>query len=198
MAKLTADFPLLSIEDQPGMSLRQMAEQMDNYAETMSRRPEMVFIDYLELVRAGPALGPGEAVDKVSRALKDFSREHDVALIVLHQTNAMESSRIRNSGSKVQDNGHLALTRRAARYGGDVAADYTVGCYRPALDPEMAEHIRAMADPQFMMQLLKNRGGSQLYLTGVEHHVDTRFWKISERQAPIEEPHARHQGAWQP
>lgn len=186
LERLVVDYPRLAIEDQPALSLSAMGDTINQVTDDWGEPPKLVVIDYLELVKAGPALSSLEAVDRVSRALKDFAREFDVALIVLHQTNNNEAARISNDwgtrgGSRV-DAGHQPLTRKAARFGGDVAADYTIGVYKPSLDPNMAETVRAFREHELRMQLLKNRGGNTLYLDGIEHYVDTSNWNIQEKE----------------
>lgn len=199
LERLVQDYPWLAIDDTPANSLNTMQDTLQKVGDHWGRPPELVVLDYLELVKAGPALSSLEAVDKVSRSLKDFARKNDVAFIVLHQTNANEGARIqgdygRGGGSRV-DNGHLKLTRKAARFGGDVAADYTVGVYKPSLDPNLAESVAAYREHELWMQLLKNRGGNVLHLQGVEHRVDTRWWRITEKPQEAEHHVQRdHQG----
>jgi hypothetical protein len=74
----------------------------------------------------------------------------------------------------------MPLTRRAARFGGDIAADYTVAVFKPSLDPNMADSVRQYRETELHQQLLKNRGGNVLHLGGVPHHVDVSCWKITE------------------
>lgn len=185
LEKTRTDFPHLSIQDDPGMSLKDMAEGLREAQEAWGGvRPRLVIVDYLELVRSSGLLSSLEAIDKTSREVKNFARAEDVALIVLHQVNANESARAsgdRDGYRKVADNGHLPLTRKAARFGGDVAADYTIGAFRPGLDPEMPETVRNVRDREIFFQLLKNRGGSKLHLGGVPHDLDTETWRITEK-----------------
>ncbi len=187
LEQLVIDYPYLMIDDTPAHSLSGMKESVDKAAEHWGARPKLVLADYLELIKAGPGLASLEAVDKVSRNVKNFARETDTAFIVLHQTNANEAARFGGDDygggrGRTVDNGHMALTRKAGRFGGDIAADYTVGCYRPALNPTMPETVRAIREPEFFQQLLKNRGGSTLHLKGVEHVADTTYWRILEKE----------------
>lgn len=196
LERLVEDYPYVVIDDTPAHSLSGMHEAVVHATEMLDGvRPQLVLADYLELIKAGPASSGLEAVDKVSRNTKNFARQNDVAFVVLHQTNANEGARIqegydRTPGSRV-DNGHLPLTRKAARFGGDVAADYTIGVYRPALNPNMHESVRHFRDKEIHMQLLKNRAGHVLHLSGVEHEVDVNHWKIRE---PNDDSYARSAG----
>lgn len=183
LEKTVETYKYLSVQDEPGMSLKDMAHGIADAQEAWGGvRPRMVIIDYLELVKASGLLTSLEAIDRTSREIKNFARAEDISLIVLHQTNNNESARSSGDDSyrRVADNGHLPLTRKAARFGGDVAADYTIGAYRPGLNPEMPEAVRAHRDNEFYMQLLKNRGGSKLYLAGERHFLDSETWRITE------------------
>lgn len=187
LEQLKVDFPLLGIDDTINHSLQGMKDSVDKAGDVWGQPPQMVIADYMELIKAGPALSSLEAVDRVSRSVKNFARSTDTSFIVLHQTNSNESARVSQDwgggrgGSRV-DAGHLPLTRKAARYGGDIAADYTVAVYKPSLDPNMSEAVRAYRENEIFQQLLKNRGGSVLHLSGVQHYVDIRNWRISEIQ----------------
>ena len=95
----------------------------------------------------------------------------------LVQTNKSIDNRA--SGSGTYDNGHMPLTRGAAKYGGDNAADYMVGMYKPSLDPSLSEAQKTWGQNEIFMQLLKNRGGNELLEGGSQHHVDVHTWKIT-------------------
>lgn len=177
-----ADFPLLSIVDKPEMSLKDMSAACREYEQQYGRRPELVIADYLELIKSGMALSSLEAVDNTSRQVKNWARQEDVAFVVLHQTNMNQGARSgrweEGRRAPAMDNGHLPLTRQAARYGGDVAADYTIAAYRPALDPDMSQQVKEMREREYHLQLLKNRGGHRLYEAGIPHDVDVTTWRI--------------------
>ena len=177
METTVQDFPLLEIVDTPEMSLKQMSQALREYEEHHGHGVELVIVDYLELIKAGMALGSLEQVDNVSRAIKNWARSEDVAFIVLHQTNMNPAARVGSHGEI--DAGHLPLTRGAARFGGDVAADYTVAAFKPSLKPDMDDTTRMMRQNEFHLQLLKNRGGNTLYEGGVQHHVDIDTWRIT-------------------
>lgn len=158
--QMLRDFPYLIICDRPGMSLKDMSKAMELTTKMWHGvRPRLVIIDFLELIKA-PAMSAVEGIDNVSRRLHDWAREHDVVVVVLHQVN--------HAGG----NGWEPLTRRAARYGGDTTADYTLGAYRPSLQPG------APQDGLFMLQFLKTRTGGGLHPTGVAHLFDEETLKI--------------------
>lgn len=193
LEKIVTDFPFFSVQDEPGTSLKDMAEGIREAQEAWHGvRPRVVVVDYLELVRTSGLLSSLEAADKVSREIKNFARAEDVALIVLHQVNSNEMARASGDRNgdyrRVADNGHLPLTRKAARFGADVAADYTVAAFRPSLDPEMPESVRQARQNEIFFQLLKNRGGSTLHLGGVPYQLDLDSWRITEKPNWDEHP----------
>jgi len=173
------DFPKLALIDTPEMSLKGMSQALKEYRDSYGEQPELVIVDYMELVKGGLSMSALEAIDNVSRQIKNWARTEDVAFIVLHQTNMNPGARVSERSNEL-DNGHLPLTRQAARFGGDVAADYTVAMYKPSLDPRLADQVRIYRMNEVWLQLLKNRGGSKLYEGGVQHHVDVTNWRITE------------------
>ncbi|UCC72975.1 MAG: hypothetical protein JSV86_21945, partial [Gemmatimonadota bacterium] len=65
-------FPLLSICDDPAMSIKGMGNYLDAAEEEWGEPAKLVIIDYLELIKAPLGTGEGVAtVDTVSRKLKD-------------------------------------------------------------------------------------------------------------------------------
>lgn len=184
MAKVVQDFPHLAIIDDPHMSLVDMGVSLDEVAEAWGLRPRLVIIDYLELIRA-KGIGPGEKIDRVSRELKDWSRRHGVATVVLHQLN-MGGGRISFSSDndtygrrQEMDMGHMPVTTKSARYGGPTAADYVIGAYRPALDPKMMPMEKQNRAPEFFLQVLKIRAGGGLDLLGTRYHYDANTLRLS-------------------
>ena len=164
--QLVRDFPYLSVIDKPGMTLRQMGEALDEVSEMWRGvKPRIVIIDYLELIKAA-SMSAVEGVDGVSRKLKDFAREHDCAVVVLHQLNA--------AGGE----GWEPVKRTHARYGGDVAADYTLAAYRPSLKPD------AYNDGGIWLQFLKTRTDGGLHPGGVWHSFDEATLRIRPPSGP--------------
>lgn len=160
----TRDFQKLAIIDRPGLSLKQMGDALGEITEAWGGlRPRLVIVDYLELIKAGIAADAGEGVDKVSRKAKDLAREWQVALVLLHQL---------KKGDGRNDWG--PITRSDARYGGDTAADYTLGAYRPGMDPNSGEPMSA-----FYLQFLKTRASGGLHPHGAYHHWNEDTLKIT-------------------
>lgn len=183
-------FPLLSICDDPAMSIKGMGNYLDAAEEEWGEPAKLVIIDYLELIKAPLGTGEGVAtVDTVSRKLKDFARERDCVVVVLHQLSMGASKSKKTPGGKGNevDHGHLPVGRLDAKFGGDVAADYTLGIYRPALDPALEHNDRVALEDVIKVQFLKSRGGSELDFWGEAYHYDTESLRISAGQADAQE-----------
>jgi replicative DNA helicase len=162
---LIEDFPHLGIVDKPAMSLKDMSSALYEAAEHWGRMPRLCILDYLELVGGIASLDAVNAVDKVSRKLKDFAREHDVAMVVLHQLN--------KSGDP-----HKPVNIKDARYGGNVAADYVIAAYRPCLDPDLSQHVYESRKRDLRLQFLKTRGGPDIHASGMQHDFDPETMTI--------------------
>ncbi len=171
LEELERSYPLLGIADKPAMSLKEMSQVLFDAAEHWSTMPRRVIIDYLELIGGIPSLEPVNAIDRVSRKLKDFAREHDIALVVLHQL-------VKSADP------HKPIDIKDARYGGNVAADYVFGAYRPCLDPDIKHHMYEALKRDLRLQFLKTRGGPDIHPTGVEHDFDPDTMRVT----PITEP----------
>ena len=154
-------FPLLSICDTPAMSIKGMGSYLDEAEEAWGQPTKLVIIDYLELVKAPLGTEGGVAtVDSVSRKLKDFARERNCVVVVLHQLSMGASKSKKKSGAKG-------------------AADYTLGVYRPSLDPALEHTERQALADVIKVQFLKSRGGSELDFWGEAYHYDTESLRIT-------------------
>jgi hypothetical protein len=159
-----------------------MGNYLDEAEEVWGQPTKLVIIDYLELVKAPLGTEGGVAtVDSVSRKLKDFARERDCVVVVLHQLSMGASKSKKTPGAKGNetDHGHLPVGRLDAKFGGDVAADYTLGVYRPSLDPALEYTERQALADVIKVQFLKSRGGSELDFWGEAYHYDTESLRIT-------------------
>lgn len=174
--RLAEGLPLLAVDDRPGMSLRDMAGSVEQYEETTGVRPKLIVIDFLELIGGTPALEKVEAVDRVAQKVKQFAREQDVAVILLHQVG-------RGGGG----DGHLPLTLSSGRYGGEIAADYVMAAYRPAFEPGLDQDTYLRRLPIFSLQFLKTRGGSEIHPAGVDHFYDPKSMRLTAAEPVVEQ-----------
>ena len=166
-------FPKLMCDDRPGMTLGDMLDSIDEYEEVHGERPRLIAIDYMELIKAYGS-SQMETVDKLAWAVKDFARESDTAVVVLHQVKRGESKKGH------QNVGHMPLTMTDARFGGEMAADYVFGMYKPDLDPELGEWDRQHLENDIRLQFLKTRSGGGIQPLGEQHFWDGRTGRIQE------------------
>lgn len=175
-------YPLLAIEDDPSSSI----DDMHNSIETHEPRPNLVIVDYLGLVRSFGNT-KSEATDQVAQELKNLARDTNTAVVALHQVSRGESRHEKNRSGRsepVKNEGQWPLSMSDGAYGGEYAADYVVGLYRPSLHPKMGEGDRRAEEHKVFIQLLKNRSGPQLQRDGVLHFWDARTGRIEEYTRP--------------
>jgi hypothetical protein len=149
-------------------------------------RPEVVFIDYLQLLARGKYDGNDNTrVPRLAEELSVWAGVNEVAVVALHQV-GRES---KTTGTTYH--GDTPLQLESLRSGGEEAADIVLGTYRPALSPlgnmEMEEaeadlgkdfsEERWLAaverckryEQSTFLQLLKNRPSQKgLLMRGVE------------------------------
>lgn len=104
-----------------GSSLEAMGAQVRRFGEQLGEPVRLVVIDYAELVTAGREGSADAAIENtigVFRALKGWAEDHNVAVLVLHQTN-----RTIRSGRRIHED--------TLRYGGYTESDVVVGLWRP-------------------------------------------------------------------
>lgn len=111
-------------------------------------------------------MGKAEQVDRASEKLRNFARELDISVIVLHQVSMGESE------------GPLSLT--SGRYGGHAPTDVYVGLHRPGRVKDMPEHERRLKKDQIVIQVLKNRTTGKEDYAGRVHHIDPVSMRIYE------------------
>jgi hypothetical protein len=105
------DFPNLAVFDQP-LAASDMERAYNEVCDVWGRVPELVVVDYLDLVEAG------ETVPDKATFLKGFGRRHDIPMLVLHQTSRTAGA----DGAK--------LTMSSGSYGGEQQATSIIGVRR--------------------------------------------------------------------
>ena len=166
------DFPLLLVEDEPGIGLGDMLEMVELYGETNGSPVKLVVIDYIELIKSF-GQSQQENVDRITWKLKDFARQADVAVIALHQVKRGESKR------GIQNQGHIPLSMTDARFGGEMAADYMMGMFRPSMDPTVHPDTAKMMERDVRLQFLKTRTGGGIDPFGTVHDWDPQSGRIT-------------------
>lgn len=121
------DFPNLAVFDQPLLPA-DMERAYGEVSDLWGQAPDLVVVDYLELVEAG------ETVPDKAQFVKSFGRRHNIPLMVLHQTS-------RSSGA---DGRKLSMSSGA--YGGEQQATSIVGVRRKKYEiiSEMNEIIEGL------------------------------------------------------
>lgn len=135
------------IVDTPGITLEEMSSDLYSYEERHGMRPEFVVVDYLELLGGAKASGEGFlATEMQATRLKDWAKEENMRVFVLHQTNRQERQ-------------WMPPTEDSARNAGFTEADFVVGLWRPSADPEIQNNIieRLRLKNVLRCNVLKNR-----------------------------------------
>jgi len=105
------DFPNLAVFDQP-LAASDMERAYGEVSDVWGQAPDLVVVDYLDLVEAG------ETVPDKATFLKGFGRRHDIPMLVLHQTSRTAGA----DGKK--------LTMSSGAFGGEQQATSVIGVRR--------------------------------------------------------------------
>lgn len=119
------EFPNLAIHDRP-LTPKVMRRAYEETCEVWGDDAELVVLDYLDLLQAG------EHLPTKADAVKSFTTEHDVPVIVLHQTS-------RSAGTQGRP-----MRIDSGNYGGETWAMFQFGVWqkRYAIQHELAELYR--------------------------------------------------------
>ena len=121
------NFPNLAVFDQPLTGI-DMERAYNEVCDVWGQIPELVVVDYLDLVEAG------ETVPDKATFVKSFGRRHDIPMLVLHQTS-------RSSGAD-----GMKLTMSSGAFGGEQQATSVIGVRRKkySIMAEMNEIINKL------------------------------------------------------
>lgn len=116
------EFPNLAVFDKP-LTPNLMERGYDEVCDVWGAAPELVVVDYVDLVQAG------ETAQSKLDYIKGFGSRHEVPMIAIHQTS-------RSAGAEGR-----AMTISSGNYGGEQHATFMVGVRRKksALQAELAE-----------------------------------------------------------
>jgi replicative DNA helicase len=160
----------LMFDDTPAIKLDAASESMeDAQRQLLGVKPRLVIFDYLELIGGSGMLGKAEQVDKAAQKLRDWTRQHDVSTLLLHQVGKGDSA----------DAGAVQLNLDSGRYGGYAPMDYVIGGYAPRLQRGLGHGDFEAVKEELWLQLLKNRAGPA-HPQGVKHRLDPQTLRISE------------------
>jgi hypothetical protein len=121
------NFPNLAVFDQPLTGI-DMEWAYNEVCDVWGQVPDLVVVDYLDLVEAG------ETVPDKATFVKSFGRRHDIPMLVLHQTS-------RSSGAD-----GAKLTMSSGAFGGEQQATSVIGVRRKkySIMAEMNEIINKL------------------------------------------------------
>ncbi len=185
------DFPNLAVFDQP-LVPADMERAYGEVCDVWGDKPDLVVVDYLELVEAG------EMVPEKAGYLKGFGRRHDVPLLVLHQTS-------RSSGAEGRK-----LTMSSGAYGGEQQATSIIGVRRKKYEimaeiQELRERLDKNHNERYQerleslvydlrvheytitMSLLKNKRPAGMLVDDVDFELDVRtgrLWELKNGELP--------------
>lgn len=151
MVKYMADeFPYHRIVDQEGLSLMLMGEYVKRFEQEYQSRPAFVLVDYLELVNGSKKSGEGwVGVDMIATALKDWAKEQQLPVFVLHQCNLSEDA-------------WVPPTPNSPRGGGFTEADFVVGMWQEGRNPKLSSLEADFKRGVVNFNVLKNRAYGDL------------------------------------
>jgi replicative DNA helicase len=143
--KLVETYPNHVIIDDAALTLEAMSQKVAEYDIAYQHKPDFVVVDYLELLGGAKASGEGYLATEVQATmLKDWAKNENMRVFVLHQANKQEPR-------------WLPPTDSSARNGGYTEADFVIGMWRPHLNPKL-NHIEMLGLRDIVrFNVLKNR-----------------------------------------
>jgi hypothetical protein len=190
------DFPNLAVFDQP-LTASDMERAYGELCDVWGQVPELVVVDYLDLVEAG------ETVPDKATFLKGFGRRHDIPMLVLHQTSRTAGA----DGKK--------MTMSSGSYGGEQQATSIIGVRRKKyqiaheinelvekLDRSHSERSQDRLDYLRMeariheytvtVSLLKNKRPAGQLVDDIDFELDATTGRLAELNGEL--PKQYHQG----
>ena len=142
---LVEKYPKHVIVDDAALDLETMSAKVAEYDVAYQHRPDFVVVDYLELLGGAKASGEGYLATEVQATmLKDWAKNENMRVFVLHQANKQEPR-------------WLPPTDSSARNGGYTEADFVIGMWRPHLNPKL-DHVEMLGlRDTISFNVLKNR-----------------------------------------
>lgn len=138
-------FPAHIIDDASQQTLEMLTTRLERFEMEYNIRPEFVVVDYLELLGGAKASGEGfTAVESQATMLKDWAKEEEMRVFLLHQTNRQEPK-------------WMPPTENSPRFGGFTEADFVIGLWRPHYNPKLPYYDAVNIKHHINFNILKNR-----------------------------------------
>lgn len=133
------------VVDESALSLGDMSLYLQAYDDFYGTRPQLTVIDYLELIGGAKTSGEGwQRTEAVAGALKDWAKDEQMPVIVLHQTNKLEPT-------------WKPPTADSARGAGHTEADVVIGLWQPSSEPNLSAEAYDLVAGKIYVSVLKNR-----------------------------------------
>lgn len=143
--ELSVRLPKQVVVDKSNLSLDSMTSYLERFTAYYEEKPRLVIIDYLEEV--GGAKGSGEGwtrTEATASAVKAWTRDHGVGVLMLHQ-----------ASQKTEP--WEPVSSSSAKGGGYTEADVVLGAWRPGRNPDLSDGPAWQMRNHFYMNVLKNR-----------------------------------------
>ncbi len=176
--ELGAALPRQIIVDRSGLNTGDMVKYIERYEDWYEQKPDFILIDYLERVAGVKAQADGwQGVEAQADMIKDLAKGLDIPIFLFHQTNRTEPA-------------HTPPTDKSARGGGFTEADFVIGMWQPASDPDLSIHERQAMWNLVRMTVLKNRYSGEQNMPWrpleFERTDSLRFKDLATEQTKIE------------
>lgn len=161
MLKASEALRLVTILDRPEPGWDDIARVLN----ATTPRPRLVVLDHLQLLGVDKFVKGAERVATTSKKAKVFAKNHDVAVVLLHQ---VARGSVSNDGQQAsstvmtKNHGDQPLSQEDGFQAGEMDADYVLGLYRPELRPGQPSEFYEEWAGKMVIQLLKNRHGQPL------------------------------------
>jgi replicative DNA helicase len=175
--QLPVQYKGLHIDDESN-TISQFEETIDSYVLAYGKRPEWVGIDYLELIAPSHQdyrLDGFQRTEATARGLKQFAKEQDVPLFVIHQTNKGRTA-------------WQTPDQDSARGAGYTEADLVVGISMPGSDPGLSEAERLELDGKINVACIKNRVNGRLTWTDIGVRLERSLRIVDPNAAVVTQP----------
>lgn len=148
------------IVDKGNLNTDDMSAYVSAYEAYFSRKPDLVIVDYLELVGGGKSNAEGwQNTEGNASRLKDWAKSEQVGVVVLHQANRTSTAPWEppNEGS--------------ARGGGYTESDAVIGIWRPGRDPKLPLYERKIQQHDLHMNVIKNRVNGKTTVEDLKYRI---------------------------